>query len=213
MEGLDCIGVSHDRTGLCLGTAQQLDRAANALIDRLTIDANTAHACRKADVLMTRNNRGADGIGYMTQATGKVIGGDIGHDGHKLVAAKAHKFVSRTNAAANGCRHSAEREIAGMTATGIVEDPKIIKVDHRNAGVHAGAAKLFLVISAIMHARQHIGVDKVLFCGLLFIDRAHHQQDVRLAFDRHGAYASTVFDAVVEQLLRYLIGACHGLKT
>ena len=64
-----------------------------------------------------------------------------------------------------------------------------------------------------MHARQHIGVDKVLFCGLLFIDRAHHQQNVRLALDRHGTHASTVFDAVAEQLLRYFIRTCHGLKT
>ena len=70
-----------------------------------------------------------------------------------------------------------------MTATCIVEDPKIIKVDHRNAGVHAGATELFLVISAIVHARQHVGVDKVLFCGLLPIDRTYHQQDVRLALD------------------------------
>ena len=213
MEGLDCIGIRHDRTGLCLGMAQQLDRAAHALVDRIAIDVNTAHACRKAYMLVAGDNRGVDGIGYMTQATRKVIGGDIGHDGHELVAAKAHKLVSRTNAAANGCRHSAEREIASMTATGIVEDPKIIKVNHRNAGVHTGAAKLFLVIAAIMHARQHIGVDKVLFCGLLFIDRAHHQQNVRLALDRQRAHTGTVLNAVVEQPLRYLIGACHGLKT
>ena len=70
-----------------------------------------------------------------------------------------------------------------MTATRIVEDPKIIKVDHRNAGIHAGATELFLVISAIAHTRQHIGVDEVLFCSLLLIDRTHHQQDVRLALN------------------------------
>ena len=70
-----------------------------------------------------------------------------------------------------------------MTATRIVEDPKIIKVDHRNAGIHAGATELFLVISAIAHTRQHVGVDEVPFCSLLLIDRAHHQQDVRLALD------------------------------
>ena len=87
------------------------------------------------------------------------------------------------DSAAYGCRHSTERKVAGMTATRIVEDPKIIKVDHRNAGIHAGATELFLVISAIAHIRQHVGVDKVLFCGLLLIDRTHHQQDVRLALD------------------------------
>ena len=70
-----------------------------------------------------------------------------------------------------------------MTATRIVEDPKIIKVDHRNAGIHAGVAELFLVISAIAHTRQHVGVDKVLFCSFLFIDRTHHQQDTRLTLD------------------------------
>ena len=213
MESRDCVVVGHDRTGLCLGVAQKLNRAAYALIDRLAVNANAAHTRRQADVLMARDDRGMNGIGYMAQATRKVIGGDIGHDGHELVAAKAHKLVSRANAAANGCRHSAEREIAGMTATGIVEDPKIIKVDHRNASVHAGAAKLFLVISAIMHARQHIGVDKVLFCGLLFIDRTHHQQNVRLALDRHGTYASTVLNAIVQQLLRQFIRTCHGRKT
>ena len=162
---------------------------------------------------MARDDRGMNGIGYMAQATRKVIGGDIGHDGHELVAAKAHKLVSRANAAANGRRHSTERKVAGMTTAGIVEDPKIIEVDHRHASVHAGTTKLFLVISAIMHARQHIGVDKVLFCGLLFIDRAHHQQNVRLALDRQRAHTGTVLNAVVEQPLRYLIGACHGLKT
>ena len=80
LEGLDCIGVSHDRTGLCLGMAQQLDRAAYALVDRLAIDVNTAHACRKAYMLVAGDNRGVNGIGYMAQATRKVIGGDIGHD-------------------------------------------------------------------------------------------------------------------------------------
>ena len=70
-----------------------------------------------------------------------------------------------------------------MAAIRIVEGPKIIKVDHGHAGLHTGATKLFLVISAIAHARQHVGVDKVLFCGLLFINRTHHQQDVRLALD------------------------------
>ena len=70
-----------------------------------------------------------------------------------------------------------------MAATRIVEDPKIIKVDHRHAGLHAGATKLFFVISAIAYTRQHVGVDKVLFCGLLLIDRTYHQQDVRLALD------------------------------
>lgn len=100
-----------------------------------------------------------------------------------------------------------------MTTTGIVEDPKIIEVNHRNAGVHAGATKLLLVIAAITNARQHIGVDKVLFCDLLFIDRAHHQQNVRLALDRQRAHASTVLDAVVEQPLRYLIRSRQGLKT
>ena len=29
----------------------------------------------------------------------------------------------------------------------------------------------------------HVGVDKVLFCSLLFIDRTHHQQDTRLTLD------------------------------
>ena len=132
---------------------------------------------------MARNNRGMNGIGHLMQATGEVIGGNIGHDNHKLVAAIAHKLVSRTNSAAYGCRHSTERKVASMTATRIVEGPKIINVDHRNAGIHAGAAKLFLVISAIAHARQHVGVDKVLFRGLLLINRTHHQQDVRLALD------------------------------
>ena len=124
---------------------------------------------------MARNNRGMNGIGYLMQATGKVIGGNIGHDDHKLIAAIAHKLASRTNPAAYGCRHGTERKVSGMTATRIVEDPKIIKVDHRNAGIHAGATELFLVISAIAHARQHVGVDKVLFCSLLLIDRTHHQ--------------------------------------
>ncbi len=73
---------------------------------------------------MARNNRGMNGIGYLMQATGEVIGGNIGHDNHKLVAAIAHKLVSRTNSAAYGCRHSAERKVAGMTATRIVEGPK-----------------------------------------------------------------------------------------
>ncbi len=132
---------------------------------------------------MARNNRGTNGIGYLMQTTGKVIGGNIGHDDHKLVAAIAHKLVSRTNSTAYGCRHSTERKVAGMTATRIVEDPKIIKVDHRNAGLHARATELYLVISTIVHARQHVGVDKVLFCSLLLINRTHHQQDVRLALD------------------------------
>ena len=147
------------------------------------MNANATNTCRQAHVLMARNNRGMNGIGHLMQATGEVIGGNIGHDNHKLVAAIAHKLVSRTNSAAYGCRHSTERKVAGMTATRIVEGPKIINVDHRNAGIHAGAAKLFLVISAIAHARQHVGVDKVLFCGLLLINRTHHQQDVRLALD------------------------------
>ena len=147
------------------------------------MNANATNTCRQARVLIARNNRGMNGIGYLTQATGEVIGGDIGHDSHKLVAAIAHKFVSRTNSAAYGCRHSTECKIAGMMATHIVEDPKIIKVDHRNAGIHAGATELFLVISTIAHTRQHVGVDKVLFCSLLPIDRTHHQQDMRLALD------------------------------
>ena len=183
MEGLDEIAIGHDRTGFCLGTAQQLDSAANALINRLAMNANATNTCRQTHVLMARNNRGTNGIGYLTQATGEVIGGNIGHDGHKLVAAVAHKFVSRTNTAAYGCRHGTERKVAGMTATRIVEDPKIVKVDHRNAGLHAGATELFLVISAIAHTRQYVGVDKVLFCSLLFIDRTHHQQDTRLTLD------------------------------
>ena len=162
---------------------------------------------------MARNNRGTNGIGHLMQATGEVIGENIGHDNHKLVAAIAHKLVSRTDSAAHGCRHGTERKVAGMTATRIVEDPKIIKVDHRNAGVHAGATELFLVISAIVHARQHIGVDKVLFCGLLPIDRTHHQQDMRLALDLQRAQMGTVLNAIVEQLLRHLIGICQGLKT
>ena len=124
-----------------------------------------------------------NGIGYLMQAAGEVIGGNIGHDGHKLVAAIAHKLVSRTNSAAYGCRHSTECKVASMMATRIVEDPKIIKVDYRNAGLHARATELFLVISAIARTRQHVGVDKVLFCGLLPINRTHHQQDVRLALD------------------------------
>ena len=147
------------------------------------MNANATNTCRQAHVLMARNNRGMNGIGYLTQTTGKVIGGNIGHDSYKLVAAIAHKFVSRTNTAAYGCCHSTERKVAGMAATRIVEDPKIIKVDHRNAGLHAGATELFLVISTIAHARQHVGVDKVLFCSLLPIDRTHHQQDMRLALD------------------------------
>ena len=100
-----------------------------------------------------------------------------------------------------------------MAATRIVEDPKIIKVDHRNAGIHAGATELFLVISAIEHTRQHVGVDKLLFRGLLLIDRTHHQQDVRLALDLQRAQASAVLSTIIEQLLRYLIGTCQGLKT
>ena len=100
-----------------------------------------------------------------------------------------------------------------MTTARIVEGPKIIEVDHRNASVHARAVKLFLVISAITHARQHIGVDRVLFCSLSFIDRTHHQQHVRLTLDHQRANASTVLDTVVEQPLRYLIGTCHSLKT
>ena len=31
---------------------------------------------------MVRNNRGMNGFGYLMQATGEVIGGNIGHDGH-----------------------------------------------------------------------------------------------------------------------------------
>lgn len=100
-----------------------------------------------------------------------------------------------------------------MTATRIVEDPKIIKVDHRNAGIHAGATELFLVISAIAHTRQHIGVDEVLFCSLLLIDRTHHQQDVRLALNLQRAQASAVLGTIIEQLLRYLTRICQGLKT
>ena len=162
---------------------------------------------------MARNNRGMNGFGYLMQATDEVIGGNIGHDDHKLVAAIAHKLVSRTNSAAYGCRHSTECKVAGMTATRIVEGPKIIKVDHRNAGIHAGASELFLVISAIVHARQHVGIDKVLFCSLLLIDRTHHQQDVRLALDLQRAQASAVLGTIIEQLLRYIIGTCQGLKT
>ena len=162
---------------------------------------------------MARNNRGMNGIGYVTQTTGEVIGGDIGHDGHKLIATIADKLVSRTNTAAYGHRHSTERKVAGMTATGIVEDPKIIKVDHGHTGLHAGAAKLFLVITAIAHTRQHVGVDKVLFCGLLFINRTHHQQDVRLALDLQRAQASAVLNAIVEQPFRHLIGTCQDLQT
>ena len=162
---------------------------------------------------MARNNRGMNGIGHLVQATGEVIGGNIGHDDHKLVAAIAYELVSRTNSAAYGCRHSTERKVAGMTATRIVEDPKIIKVDHRNAGIHAGATELFLVISAIAHTRQHVGVDEVLFCSLLLIDRTHHQQDVRLALDLQRAQTSAVLNTIVEQLLRHLIGICQGLKT
>ena len=100
-----------------------------------------------------------------------------------------------------------------MTTTRIVEDPKIIKVDHRHAGLHTGATKLFLVIPAIVHTRQHVGVDKVLFCSLLLIDRTHHQQDVRLALDLQRAQASAVLGTIIEQLLRYIIGTCQGLKT
>ena len=154
-----------------------------------------------------------NGFGYLMQATGEVIGGNIGHDDHKLVAAIAHKLVSRTNSAAYGCRHSTERKVAGMTATRIVEDPKIIKVDHRNAGIHTGASELFLVIPAIVHTRQHVGVDKVLFCSLLLIDRTHHQQDMRLALDLQRAQMGAVLNAIIEQLLRHLIGICQGLKT
>ena len=94
MEGLDCVGVSHDRTGLCLGMAQKLDGTVYALFDRLAVNVDTTHACRQAHVLMPWDNRGVNGIGYMAQATREVIGGDIGHDGHELVAAKAHKLVS-----------------------------------------------------------------------------------------------------------------------
>ena len=85
-----------------------------------------------------------------------------------------------------------------MTATRIVEDLKIIKVNHRNAGLHAGATELFLVISAIVHIRQHVGVDKVLFCSLLLINRTHHQQDVRLALDLQRAQASAVLGTIIE---------------
>ena len=177
------------------------------------MNANTTNTCRQANTLMARNNRGMNGIGHLMQATGEVIGGNIGHDNHKLVAAIAHKLVSRTDSAAHGCRHSTERKVAGMTATCIVEDPKIIKVDHRNAGIHADASELFLVISAIAHTRQHVGVDKVLFCGLLLIDRTHHQQDMRLALDLQRAQASAVLSTIIEQLLRHLIGVCQGLQT
>ena len=162
---------------------------------------------------MARNNRGTNGIGYLTQATSEVVGGNIRHDGHKLVAAIAHKLVSRTNSAAYGRRHSTKCKVAGMMATRIVEDLKIIKVDHRHAGLHAGATELFFVISAIANTRQHVGVDKVLFCSLLLIDRTHHQQDVRLALDLQRAQASTVLNTIVEQLLRHLIGVCQSLKT
>ncbi len=147
---------------------------------------------------MARNNRGMNGIGYLMQTTGEVIGGNIGHDDHKLVAAIAHKLVSRTNSAAYGRRHSTERKVTGMTATRIVEDLKIIKVNHRNAGLHAGATELFLVISAIVHIRQHVGVDKVLFCSLLLINRTHHQQDVRLALDLQRAQASAILGTIIE---------------
>ena len=177
------------------------------------MNANATNTCRQAHVLMARNNRGTNGIGHLMQATGEVIGGNIGHDDHKLVAAIAHKLVSRTNSAAYGCRHSTERKVAGMTATRIVEDPKIIKVDHRNAGIHTGASELFLVIPAIVYTRQHVGVDKVLFCSLLLIDRTHHQQDMRLAFDLQRAQTGAVLGTIIEQLLRYLIGTCQGLKT
>ena len=147
------------------------------------MNTNATNTCRQAHVLMARNNRGMNGIGHLMQATGEVIGRNIGHDDHKLVAVIAYELISRTNSAAYGCRHSTERKVAGMTATRIVEDLKIIKVDHRHASLHASATELFFVISAIAHARQHIGVDKVLFCSLLFIDRTHHQQDARLALD------------------------------
>ena len=101
-----------------------------------------------------------------------------------------------------------------MAAIRIVEGPKIIKVDHGHAGLHTGATKLFLVISAIAHARQHVGVDKVLFCGLLFINRTHHQQNVRLALNHQRAQASAVLNAIVEQPFRHLIGTRRqGFKT
>ena len=80
-------------------------------------------------------------------------------------------------------------------------------------GLHAGAAKLFLIISAIAHARQHVCVDKVLLCGLLSINRTHHQQDVRIALDLQRAQASAVLNAIVEQPFRHLIGACQDLQT
>ena len=147
------------------------------------MNANATNTGRQAHVLMARNNRGMNSVGYLAQATGEVIGGNIGHNGYKRIAAIAHKFVSRTNAAAYGCRHSTERKVAGMAATRIVENLKIIKVDHRHASLHAGATKLFLVISPIAHTRQHVGVHRVLFCGLLLINRTYHQQDVRLALD------------------------------
>ena len=177
------------------------------------MNANATNTCRQAHVLMARNKRGTNGIGYLTQATGEVIGGNIGHDGHKLVAAIAYELVSRTNSAAYGRRHSTERKVAGMTTTRIVEDPKIIKVDHCNASLHAGATELFLVISAIAHTRQHVGVDKVLFCGLLLINRTHHQQDVRLALDLQRTQTGAVLNTIVEQLLRHLTRICQSLKT
>ena len=177
------------------------------------MNANAANACRQANALMSRNNRGMNGIGYLTQATGKVIRGNIGHDGHKLIAAKTHKLVSRTNTAAYGRRHGTKRKVAGMAAIRIVEGPKIIKVDHGHAGLHTGATKLFLVISAIAHTRQHVGVDKVLFCGLLLINRTHHQQNVRLALNHQRAQAGAVLNAIVEQPFRHLIGTCQDLQT
>ena len=47
-------------------------------IDRLAMNANATNTCRQAHVLMARNNRGTNSIGYLTQATGEVIGGISG---------------------------------------------------------------------------------------------------------------------------------------
>ena len=111
----------------------------------------------------------------MAQAAGKIIGGNIGHDDHKLVAIIAHKQIGRVNVIAYNGRDDAKHQIADTMAISVVDHLKIIEVNDRHATGYMVRAESFIKVATIANARHHIGVGRLLICHLLLIDRACHK--------------------------------------
>ncbi|CDC62806.1 unknown [Clostridium sp. CAG:448] len=157
-----------DSVFLAFGKQHDFVRTAYCLFDRFVLAFHGADADREMNARESGDLRIADPLADSVQHIQKAVGADGRDNEQKFVSAVADQHIGFAQTAADGVDHCAENRIADVVSVQIVVKLEVVRVHHGNAGVQIGVAYLFLIVSAVVDAGQHVGIDFVVVeCELI----------------------------------------------